>query len=331
LGDRVIAADRAGDIAWTVLAFGSNDTHHELFTYSPVTGTYSQLPMRGADDVGSLGLLGISKRWIVFAVMKNLFDGSDWRIVARSRVTGKERVIAHGVPGGALSAQFSLDGDTVVWAQPDAETTQMLDLNLITDKSRILDSAPSRTNAYDWVKASNGHVVWEWGHSVGRANASDILETSESGGKVVHVTTDGKGSQPSLSWPWVAYSRRFRFGSGGNVVIHNLLNRTTIQLPSTVGADYPQIGGSLVTWSPEGHGYLGLYSVPNRRLVLMTHQRQMTIDGQGLYYPAVAPGTMADLGTNARKVNGVWVESEFHLIILNFHGSHPFHQILGCV
>lgn len=327
-----ITADTSGEIGWEFLALDSNDSRHELFTYEPKTHAYAKLPMKGSDNVGSLGLLGISTRWIVFVVMQNLIDGSDWRIVARNRATGKERVIARGAPGGVLSGQFSLDGNMVVWAQPGPKTMRMLELNLATNRSRTLDSAPAATNEYDWVRASGGHVVWEWNHSVKGVNAGDILEASESGGKIMHVTTDGKGSQPSLSWPRVAYLSKSRFGAGGGLVVQDLLSGNTIQLPSKYGYDDPQIGGSLVVWRPtmKGSTYtLGLYSIANRRLILM-RQRQMTIDGVGFYTPAITTGTMAAVSSNAHQVNGTWVQSEFHLVILSFHGSHPFHQILRC-
>lgn len=181
------------------------------------------------------------------------------------------------------------------------------------------------------MRASGGHVVWEWNHGQGSHSRSDILGDSEFGGRVVRVTTGSQGSEPSLSWPWLAFMARARFGGGGGVVVKNLSTGSTIHVPDSAHANYPQMGGSLLVFLPgTENADLGLYEASSHRLVLLRREKQMTVDGLVMITNAVSAGTMANVGENARQVNGVWRESQLHLIILRFDQRNPLHGLLKC-
>jgi len=335
-GVQAVAADNQGDVVWSIQ--GPPPTRKGqalrlggLFTYNSRTGSITMLHSLHGQTTQRIGNLAISPRWIVFATSPDPFSFSGWQIVVRNRATGKEAVVATGGPGGLLAAQFCLDADVLVWVEPlPTGLIQIRDRNLVTGASNLLATVPGFNNVYDLVGADKGHVVWEWDHLVRRKPVSDILLTSETRGPIEFVTRDGQGSQPSLSWPRVAYVDRYRFGNSRTIVIQDLQNHHFWRVHSSGTIDAPILADSLLVYNPVGVGFLGLYNVVGEGRVVLYHQEQITVAGTFTNHFSPAHGLLASVGVPLYAYEGERNLNRYVLSVYRFHDRTALRDVLRC-
>lgn len=313
-----IALDRQGDIVWSEQA--GPPAAGRLFAYDPQTSQVRQLSSVYANSGEGIGLIGVSPRWIVFSIFANRFTGADWQIIVRDQRNGQEWAVASSPVGGLGNAQFALDGDELIWVQPIATGGAVLYAeNLRTGQRHTL--AATTQGAYYGVVASEGHVVWEWLHPGQHGNATDILLDQESGGAVQAITHDGKGAEPALSWPYLAYLARAHFaGTAGTLVVANL--RTGHRWQRQIGRDddFPQITGTFVLY--RSTGLATLYSPTSGQRLVLTRPRQYTIQEQYIGTLHLGYGMMVGVGTD--------LHGHYGLAIFHLHGPNPLAGLLTC-
>jgi hypothetical protein len=323
------AIDSQGDVVWSVQ--GAPSAPARLYVYHPVSKATVMLRSSLANSTQRISNLAISPDWLVFATAIDQYQGADWRIVVRDRHTGRERVVATGVPGGVLSGLFSLDGNMLAWVQPLLKQTEIRTENLVTGKMRVLATIPTYNNLFSFIAADHGRVVWEWDHLQGHRPQSDVWLARETGGPVRHVTTDGKGAEPSISWPMVAYLNRYRFGNNAHVIVRNLISGRQWSIGGNEENDIPEVSGSLVVYLPYPDSLLGLYDLKASRGVKLTHVNQMTIDGVFAYHMYLAHGFMVSGSVPVPKYS--WKEPHLRryvVVIYKFPASDPLDSILAC-
>jgi len=140
-----VALDARGNAVWSIQA--EPPYAGRLYLYDARAGRVA--PVASPSLAGGLGIgaLGLSPRWVTFALIGDRQGGGDWRIVARDRRSGAERVVTSSPLGSVGSAPYSFDGgtDTLVWVQPHAPEGGML-------RAEDLDTGQARTLA----TATNG-------------------------------------------------------------------------------------------------------------------------------------------------------------------------------
>lgn len=326
---QAVTADPEGDVLWSAQAAPPN-TPARLFVYRAVTGAITRLTSSAANSTQRIGHLGISPRWIVFSTAHDQYQGSDWRVIVRDRLTGRERIAATGLPGGFVSGQFALDGDTLVWIQTRATTIEILARTLNSGQTRRLASVPAYNNLYDVIQADRGHVVWEWDHLHGHTPRSDVLLTDEMGGPVRHVTTDGKGSQPSVSWPTVAYVNHYRFANSGNIIVRNLVSGRRWAIGGSGENQQPQVSGSLLVYNPVSTGLLELYDLAAGRGIKFLHVAQLTVMGVYNYHLFLTRGVMASAAVPTAQYAHQPNLHRYVLAIYHYRASDPLDSVLTC-
>ena len=178
---------------------------------------------------------------------------------------------------------------------------------------------------YLWLSASQGHVVWEWIHTrptMGKGfSANDVLLVSEAGGPVQALTTNGKGAEPTVDWPRVAYMAQVHFGAAGPLVVRDLSTQQRWQVPAGPDNDHPLLGDNLVSYRKQGAPVI--YSLVTRKSVVLTEPRQYILNGiyLGQLYPA--GNVLAAIGiSDGRKSSGV--------AVFRTHSADPMQDLFVC-